>query len=98
MTANYFAGENAEKQLTLPIPESPRSEAQEARDKMLHRLSFLCDQMMSLLLEGEDIPKLMIWQTIMLVEVETPNDFVGREQGDLSSCRGLILGFQTWEG
>jgi elongation factor G len=34
----------------------------------------------------------------MLVEVETPSEFVGRMQGDLSSRRGLLLGSQTLEG
>lgn len=31
----------------------------------------------------------------MLVEVETPNEFFGRVQGDLSSRRGLLLGSET---
>lgn len=64
MTANYFAGENGENQLVLPIPENLRIEAEEARDKMLDRLSFCSDQIMSMLLEGEDIPKQLIWETI----------------------------------
>lgn len=64
MTANYFTGENGENQLVLPIPENLRIEAQEARDKMLDRLSFCSDQIMSMLLEGENIPKQLIWQTI----------------------------------
>jgi elongation factor G len=34
-------------------------------------------------------------EPIMHVEVETPNEFVGRVQGDLSSRRGLLLGSQT---
>ena len=34
----------------------------------------------------------------MLVEVETPNEFVGRVQGDLSSWRGLLLGSETMQG
>ncbi len=36
-----------------------------------------------------------ILEPIVLVEVETPNQFVGRIQGDLSSRRGVLLGSQT---
>ncbi|MBW4613955.1 MAG: elongation factor G [Desmonostoc vinosum HA7617-LM4] len=39
-----------------------------------------------------------ILEPIMLVEVETPNEFMGRVQGDLSSRRGLLLGSQTMQG
>lgn len=39
-----------------------------------------------------------ILEPIMLVEVETPNDFMGRVQGDLSSRRGLLLGSETMQG
>ena len=42
--------------------------------------------------------KPIILEPIMLVEVETPNEYVGRIQGDLSSRRGLVLGSQTMEG
>jgi elongation factor G len=44
------------------------------------------------------IAKPIILEPIMLVEVETPNEYVGRIQGDLSSRRGLVLGSQTMEG
>ncbi len=37
-------------------------------------------------------------EPIMLVEVETPNEFMGRVQGDLSSRRGLLLGSETMQG
>jgi len=40
----------------------------------------------------------IILEPIMLVEVETPNEFVGRVQGDLMSRRGLLLGSETLEG
>ncbi len=36
-------------------------------------------------------------EPIMHVEVETPNEFFGRVQGDLSSRRGLLLGSQTMQ-
>jgi elongation factor G len=44
------------------------------------------------------IAKPIILEPIMLVEVETPNEYVGRIHGDLSSRRGLVLGSQTMEG
>ncbi len=37
-------------------------------------------------------------EPIMHVEVETPNEYVGRVQGDLSSRKGLLLGSQTMQG
>ncbi|MDF5706307.1 MAG: elongation factor G [Nostoc sp. S4] len=39
-----------------------------------------------------------ILEPIMLVEVETPSEFMGRVQGDLSSRRGLLLGSETMQG
>ncbi|MEH2195729.1 MAG: elongation factor G [Nostoc sp.] len=39
-----------------------------------------------------------ILEPIMLVEVETPNELIGRVQGDLSSRRGLLLGSETMQG
>ncbi|MDZ8236574.1 MAG: elongation factor G [Nostoc sp. ChiQUE01a] len=39
-----------------------------------------------------------ILEPIMLVEVETPNEFMGRVQGNLSSRRGLLLGSETMQG
>jgi elongation factor G len=36
-----------------------------------------------------------ILEPIMHVEVETPNEYVGRVQGELASRRGLLLGSQT---
>jgi elongation factor G len=39
-----------------------------------------------------------ILEPIMLVEVETPNEFLGRIQGNLSSRRGLLLGSETMQG
>ncbi|MBD2413814.1 translation elongation factor G [Nostoc calcicola FACHB-389] len=39
-----------------------------------------------------------ILEPIVLVEVETPNEFMGRVQGDLSSRRGLLLGSETMQG
>ncbi len=64
MTASYFAGEKGEEHLILPIPANLRSEAEEARYKMLDRLSMFSEPMMEKLVEGEEVPKEMIWETI----------------------------------
>lgn len=40
----------------------------------------------------------IILEPIMLVEVETPSEFMGTVQGDLSSRRGTLLGSETLEG
>lgn len=64
MTASYFAGEKGEEHLILPIPENLRVEAEEAREKMLDRLSMFSEPMMEKLVEGEEVPKEMIWETI----------------------------------
>jgi elongation factor G len=64
MTASYFAGEKGEEHLILPIPANLRSEAEEAREKMLDRLSMFSEPMMEKLVEGEEVPKEMIWETI----------------------------------
>ena len=64
MTASYFAGEKGEEHLILPIPDNLRSEAEEARYKMLDRLSMFSEPMMEKLVEGEEVPKEMIWETI----------------------------------
>lgn len=64
MTASYFAGEKGEERLFLPIPENLRVEAQKARYKMLDRLSMFSEPMMEKLLEGEEVAKEMIWETV----------------------------------
>lgn len=64
MTASYFAGEKGEEHLILPIPANLRSEAEEAREKMLDHLSMFSEPMMEKLVEGEEVPKEMIWETI----------------------------------
>ncbi|HBB32162.1 MAG TPA: elongation factor G [Cyanobacteria bacterium UBA8803] len=48
-------------------------------------------------LQGLAMAKPIILEPIMLVAVETPSDYVGRVQGDLSSRRGLLLGSQTMQ-
>ena len=64
MTASYFVGEKGEEHLILPIPENLWEAAEEARYKMLDRLSMFSEPMMEKLLENEAVPKEMIWETI----------------------------------
>jgi elongation factor G len=64
MTANYYEGEHGENRVVKPIPENLLSQAQEARDKMLDRLSLFSEAMTEKLLNGEEVPKELIWSTI----------------------------------
>lgn len=64
MTANYFVGEKGEERLILPIPENLRATAEDERYNMLDRLSLFSEPMMEKLIEGEEVPKEMIWETI----------------------------------
>lgn len=64
MTAHYFAGEKGENHVILPIPDNLRGEVEEARYKMLDQLSMFSEKMMEKLLEEEEIPKEIIWETI----------------------------------
>jgi elongation factor G len=64
MTAHYFAGENGEQRLILPIPLNLREPAQEAREKLLDRLSMFSDGIMEKLLEGEAVSQGLMWETI----------------------------------
>ena len=45
--------------------------------------------------QGFDRAKPIVLEPMMLVEVETPSEFVGRIQGNLLSRRGFLLGSQT---
>lgn len=64
MTANYYEGEKGENRVIQPIPENLQATAQEAREKMLDRLSLFSELMTEKLLNGEEIPKEIIWETI----------------------------------
>ncbi|GAA6620339.1 elongation factor G [Scytonema sp. NUACC26] len=64
MTANYYEGENGENWVKNPIPATLADEAQQAREKMLDALSFFSEPMTTMLLEGEEVPKELIWETI----------------------------------
>jgi elongation factor G len=64
MTAHYFEGENGERRVIEPIPEHLEVAAQAARDQLLDQISLLSEEMMALLLDGEEVPKPMIWETL----------------------------------
>ncbi|MBH8574313.1 elongation factor G [Nostocaceae cyanobacterium CENA369] len=64
MNAHYFEGENGENVVKKPIPKAFEYEAQQARDKLLDTLSLFSEPMTEMLLEGEEIPSALIWQTI----------------------------------
>ncbi len=64
MTANYYEGEHGENQVVKQIPEKLLAQAQEAREKMLERLSLFDEEMTEKLLNGEEVPKELIWSTI----------------------------------
>lgn len=64
MTANYYEGENGENWVKLPIPESLLDVANTAREKMLDMLSLFSEPMTAMLLNGEEVPQELIWETI----------------------------------
>ena len=64
MTANYYEGENGENWVKLPIPESLLNAANTAREKMLDALSLFSEPMTAMLLNEEEVPKELIWETI----------------------------------
>lgn len=49
-----------------------------------------------LFLEGFEQAKPIILEPIMLVVVETPNEYVGRVQGDLAARRGCCWVPRRW--
>ncbi|GET40952.1 elongation factor G [Microseira wollei] len=64
MTANYYEGEHGENRVVKPIPENLFAQTQEAREKMLDRLSLFSEAMTEKLLNGEEVAKELIWSTI----------------------------------
>ncbi|KAF3884450.1 MULTISPECIES: elongation factor G [Nostocales] len=64
MTANYYEGENGENWVKNPVPDTLKGEAQQAREKMLDALSLFSESMTAMLVEGEEVPKELIWETI----------------------------------
>jgi elongation factor G len=55
-----FEGEQGEKVVEADIPENYQDEAEAARQEMLESLSMYSDEMMELLLSGEDVPEDLI--------------------------------------
>jgi elongation factor G len=64
MTANYFEGENGEHRLSQAIPADLQEEAQTVRDKLLDRISIHSEEMMTKILNDEEIPQRLIWSAI----------------------------------
>ena len=64
MNANYYGGENGENWEKKPIPQELLAPAQQAREKMLDTLSLFSEPMTEMLLEGQEVPKEVIWDTI----------------------------------
>jgi elongation factor G len=64
MKAHYYEGENGEHLVIKPIPEQLQEEARAARDKLLDRISILSEEMTGKLLNEEEIPQQLIWDTI----------------------------------
>jgi elongation factor G len=56
MRAAYFEGNKGENVVYKPIPEELQAEADEARNFMLEQLSLYSDELMEMLLGGEEIP------------------------------------------
>lgn len=64
MQAYYYQGENGENLITADMPTELHEVAQQAREKLLDCLSLYSEAMTELLLNGEDVPPDLIWQTI----------------------------------
>jgi elongation factor G len=64
MQAVYFDGEDGEDIRREAIPAQYQAEAEEARQQMLETLSMSSDELMSLLLEEQEIPTDLIYQTV----------------------------------
>lgn len=64
MTANYFEGENGEHRISQTIPPDLQVAAQTARDKLLDRISIHSEEMMTKILNDEEIPQQLIWSAI----------------------------------
>jgi elongation factor G len=64
MTATYFEGEKGERLIIKEIPEHLFADAFVNREKMLDELSMFSEILMEKLVEGEDISKELIWNTI----------------------------------
>ncbi|MDR1893552.1 MAG: elongation factor G [Spirochaetales bacterium] len=64
MQAVYFKGPQGEKIETAPIPPDLLEEAREKREKMLDAVSMFDDDLMELIMAGDEIPEEMIHRAI----------------------------------
>ncbi|WP_019502168.1 elongation factor G [Pseudanabaena sp. PCC 6802] len=87
MTANYFEGENGERVLSQSIPPHLQVEAQAARDRLLDRISIHSEEMMAKLLDGLEIPKQTIWDTIR--QLTLSREFVPVLMGSAFKNKGI---------
>jgi elongation factor G len=64
MEAHFYEGENGEIWVKREIPDDLKQEAETAREKMLDTLSLFSEEMTEKLVEGEEVSKELICQTI----------------------------------
>jgi elongation factor G len=64
MEAHFYEGENGEIWVKREIPDDLKPEAETAREKMLDTLSLFSEEMTEKLVEGEEVSKELICQTI----------------------------------
>lgn len=64
MTASYFEGEQGEHWIQRPIPDEFQTDAQAARDALLDQLSLYSEAITAKLLNEEEVPKTLIWETL----------------------------------
>jgi elongation factor G len=64
MEAHHYDGDHGETVVRGPIPEDLNAQAIAARDQLLDALSLFSEPLTAKLLDGEDIPVELIWDTI----------------------------------
>ncbi len=79
MKALYFDGDERYAVREAEIPENLKAEAQEKRHEMLDELSHFSDEVMELLLEEQEVPAQLIWDTVRkaVIALELCPVFVG---------------------
>ncbi|ACK70212.1 translation elongation factor G [Gloeothece citriformis PCC 7424] len=87
MKANYYEGEQGEIVVTEPIPDALREEAIIAREKLLDQVSLNSEKVTEKLLQGEDIPPELLWETIRFGTLN--REFVPVLMGSALKNRGI---------
>lgn len=64
MKAHFYEGKNGENWVKDSIPDDLKQESEIAREKMFDTLSLFSEEMTELLIEGEEVPQELIWETI----------------------------------